>query len=323
MNERIFVLLGPTAVGKTTVSISLAKLLNAEIISADSIQVYRGLDIGSAKPSVDERQGIMHHLLDVADIGDERFSVAEFQRLASECISDIAARNRLPLVVGGTGLYINALTYPLQFTSVPGDEAIRSSLQAEERENPGSLYMRLQKIDPMTAARLHPNDSKRIIRALEVYEVSGRTFSSYGDDFANRSQEQPPYRPIIVGLTMRREALYARIEQRVDDMMRMGLLDEVRNIYEKGFDDSIPALQGLGYKQLFRHLKGETSLEEAVDDIKKETRRFAKRQFTWFKRDMRIRWFDVEEYSSTDVLANAIAEHYRDAILRDDGEEGV
>lgn len=323
MNERILVLLGPTAVGKTSVSISVAKQLNAEIISADSIQVYKGLDIGSAKPSLTERQGVTHHLLDVAEVGEARFSVAEFKRLADECIADIVSRQKLPLVVGGTGLYVNALTYPLQFTSVPGDEAIRAALQAEDREYPGRLYRRLGEIDPATAARLHPNDSKRVVRALEVYAVSGRTLSSYGDDFANKSQELPPYRAIMVGLTMRREALYARIEQRVDEMMRMGLLEETRVLYEAGYSEMLPALQGLGYKQLLHHLNGETTLEEAVEEIKRETRRFAKRQFTWFKRDVRIRWFDVEEYPDTNILVNAIAEHYQNSIFRDDGEEGV
>ena len=321
MNERILVLLGPTAVGKTAVSISLAKRLDAEIVSADSIQVYRGLDIGSAKPSLEEQQGVRHHLLDIADFSEARFSVAEFRRLADQCISDITARHRLPLVVGGTGLYVNALTYPLQFTNVPGDEAIRALLQAEEREKPGSLYRRLQEIDSATACRLHPNDSKRIVRALEVFKVSGRTLSSYGDDFTNKSFARPPYRAVIVGLTMPREALYARIEQRVDEMMRMGLLDETQSMYDAGYADTLPALQGLGYKQLLRHLKGETTLEEAVEEIKRETRRFAKRQFTWFKRDGRIRWFDVGEYPHTDDLINAIAEHFQKSI-QDDGEEG-
>ena len=321
MNERILVLLGPTAVGKTAVSISLATRLDAEIVSADSIQVYRGLDIGSAKPSLEERQGIRHHLLDIADVSEAKFSVAEFRHLADQCIADITARHRLPLVVGGTGLYVNALTYPLQFTSVPGDEAIRALLQAEEREKPGSLYHRLQEIDPATANRLHPNDSKRIVRALEVYEASGRTLSSYGDDFSNKSQEQPPYRAVIVGLTMRREALYARIKQRVDEMMRIGLLDETRSLYDAGYADTLPAMQGLGYRQLLRHLKEETTLEEAVEEIKRETRRFAKRQFTWFKRDKRIRWFDVEEYSHMDDLINAIHDYYQKCI-QDDGEEG-
>ncbi|MEL7602066.1 MAG: tRNA (adenosine(37)-N6)-dimethylallyltransferase MiaA [Bacillota bacterium] len=322
MNERILVLLGPTAVGKTAVSISLAKRLDAEIVSADSIQVYRGLDIGSAKPSLEERQGVKHHLLDITDVGDARFSVAEFRRLADQCIADITARRRLPLVVGGTGLYVNALTYPLQFTSVPGNETIRVALQAEEREKPGSLYHRLQEIDPTTADRLHPNDSKRIVRALEVYEASGRTLSSYGDDFANKSQEQPPYRAVIAGLTMRRDMLYARIEQRVDEMMRIGLLEEARSLYEAGYADTLPALQGLGYKQLLRYLKGQTTLEEAIEEIKRETRRFAKRQFTWFKRDERIRWFDVEEYPQTSDLINAIAEYFQKSIQQDDGEEG-
>jgi tRNA dimethylallyltransferase len=208
--------------------------------------------------------------------------------------------------VGGTGLYVNALTYPLQFTSVPGNETIRAALQAEEREKPGSLYHRLQEIDPATADRLHPNDSKRIVRALEVYEASGRTLSSYGDDFANKSQEQPPYRAVIAGLTMRRDMLYARIEQRVDEMMRMGLLDETRSLYEAGYADTLPALQGLGYKQLLRYLKGQTRLRKQRGN-QRETRRFAKRQFTGSSEMSVSIGFDVEKYRRLSDLNNAIA----------------
>lgn len=316
MRPRIFVLVGPTACGKTAASILLAKKLNAEIISADSIQVYRGLDIGSAKPTVQERQGVPHYMLDVADVTDKEFSVAEFQRRAAMDIQEISFRGKLPLVVGGTGLYINALTYPLQFTSVPGDPEIRAALRQQEAEEAGALYKRLQQVDPQSAKRLHPNDSKRIIRALEVYEVSGRTLTSYGVDFANKASAEPPYRATIVGLTMERAALYERIEQRVDDMMRMGLLNETGRLFEAGYPHTLPALQGLGYKQLLRHLRGETTLKEAVEEIKRETRRFAKRQITWFKRDKRIHWLNTADYENMEALCNAMYSIYK----QDDGE---
>lgn len=288
---RILVIVGPTASGKTAVAVELAKLTNAEIVSADSIQVYRGLDIGSAKPSMEERQDIAHHMIDVASVADGSFSVAEYKRLASQCIEEIAGRGRLPVVAGGTGLYINALTYPLQFTNVPGDPAVREVLQKEEACDPGTLYRRLQEIDPVTALRLHPNDSKRIVRALEVYEVSGQPLSAHGADFQNAAGAEPPFDAALFGLNMDRPLLYERIERRVDAMMQAGLLDETRALL--GLPADLPALQGLGYKQLLRHLGGEMTLQEAVEDIKRETRRYAKRQLTWFKRDTRICWLDA------------------------------
>ncbi len=320
MKPRILVLVGPTASGKTAVSIEVAKKLNAEIISADSIQVYRGLDIGSAKPTIEERQGIRHHLLDAVDITEAGFSVAEYQRRASHCIEDITARCKLPLVVGGTGLYINALTYPLRFTNVAGDETVRAKLLAQEKEQPGSLHLKLREIDPLSAIRLHQNDIKRVVRALEVFEVSGRTLSSYGSDFVNSAQAEAPYHASIAGLTMERDALYARIEQRVDAMMRMGLLEETKKIYESGYNSTLPALQGLGYKQLLRYLDGQITLDEAVDDIKRETRRFAKRQITWFKRDQRIRWFDVFAFSDIMALSDAVASYFAQSMQQDEGE---
>ena len=305
----ILVLVGPTASGKTAVSIELAKLLNAEIVSADSIQVYRGLDIGSAKPTLEERQGITHHMIDVVDASNGSFSVAEYKRLASQCIEDIAARGKLPIVAGGTGLYINALTYPLQFTNVPGDPAVREALQNEQVREPGSLYRRLQEIDPATAARLHPNDGKRIVRALEVYEVSGQPLSAHGADFQNAAGAKPPFDAALFGLNMDRTLLYARIERRVDDMMRTGLLSETRALLDAGLSLDLLALQGLGYKQLLRHLRGETTLSDAVEEIKQETRRYAKRQLTWFKRDMRIRWLDASGGDAR-ALAEAIYQEY-------------
>ena len=313
----ILIMLGPTASGKTAASVLLAKKLGAEIISADSIQVYKGLDIGSAKPTMEERQGIAHHLLDMVDVDDTTFSVAEYKRQAELAIADIWSRGKTPLVVGGTGLYVNALTYPLQFTSVPGDPLVRERLQVEERKHPGSLYCRLQREDPASAARLHPNDQKRVIRALEVLEVSGQPLSAFGADFENRAQQEIPYRVTQIGLTMDRALLYQRIDQRVDDMIKAGLLAETKKLHAAGYAHTLPALQGLGYKQLLRHIRGETSLEEAVEETKRETRRFAKRQITWFKRDQRIHWLDVTQYGDLNVLTDEMAAIY----IQDGGEE--
>ncbi len=304
--NKIGLIVGPTASGKTAVSIALAQRLNGEIVSADSIQVYRGMDIGSAKPTLSERQGIPHHLMDAVDIDSPKFSVAEYRRMAGEAIADIAGRGKYPIVVGGTGLYINSLIYPLNFTSVPSDEKLRNELAALEAESKGAAYRLLQAEDPRAAQRLHPNDVKRVIRALEVLRLTGKSIDEHGGDFANSANEEIPYEPVIAGLTMPRELLYQRINLRVDMMLEQGLLEEARAIYQAGYDKSLPALQGLGYKQLFKYFSGEYTLDEAIDAIKLETRHFAKRQLTWFRRDKRIVWFDVSLYSSRDELNEAI-----------------
>lgn len=301
---RIGVIVGPTACGKTASSIAVAKKMDAEIISADSIQVYRGLDIGSAKPTREEMQGIAHHMIDVVDASDAAFSVGKYLEGASACIDDIAARGKFPLVVGGTGLYIHALTSRLNFTQVSADEELRAALNQKEREDPGSLYRELQVVDPESADRLHPNDIKRIVRALEVYRISGRTITSFGNDFVSQQQQEGPYDAVMIGLTMDRQLLYQRIEQRVDLMMQAGLLEETERLYRAGYDPAVPALQGLGYKQLLKYLQGEYTLDEAVQAIKTETRHFAKRQFTWFKRDQRIQWLDVTEFEDLNALCD-------------------
>lgn len=287
-------IVGPTACGKTALSIEVALRMHAEIISADSIQVYRGLDIGAAKPSLSERRGVPHHLMDALPVDAPKFSVAAFQQMATVAIADIASRDKFPLVVGGTGLYVHSLLYPLRFGEVPSDTARRAALEALEKEETGTLHRMLAKMDPASAARLHPNDRKRLIRAIEVFENSGKSIGEEaGYDFANARDGEIPYAPRIVGLIMPRELLYAHIEHRVDAMMEAGLLEEVRGIMRAGYDPGLPALQGLGYKQIIAHLAGQCTLQEAVARIKQETRHFAKRQITWFKRDARIQWFDV------------------------------
>lgn len=303
---KIGLIVGPTASGKTAASIALAKKLDAEIVSADSIQVYRGMDIGSAKPTMEERQGIPHHLMDAVDIDSPRFSVAEYRRMAGEAIEDITNRGKYPLIVGGTGLYVNSLIYPLNFTTVASDEKLRAKLAALEQAQKGAVHALLKKEDPKAAERLHPNDTKRIIRALEVVRLTGKPIDDHGGDFANSANAEIPYQPTIIGLTMPRETLYERINLRVDIMLEQGLLDEAKAIYDAGYDASLPALQGLGYKQLFKYFGGEYTLEQTIDAIKLETRRFAKRQLTWFRRDKRIIWFDISDYPDKDALNDAI-----------------
>ncbi len=303
----IGMIVGPTASGKTAVSIALARRLNAEIISADSIQIYKGLDIGSAKPTVEEQAGIPHHLLDTIEIDAPKFSVAEYQKMAGECIADVHGRGKFPLVVGGTGLYVNALTYPLAFTAVASDPLLRQELTGLETASPGKLYEMLRALDPNSADRLHPNDIKRIIRALEVVKTTGNTIGEHGGDFSNEAKAEIPYNPQIAGLAMPREMLYARIEERVDAMMRLGLREEAEGIFKSGYSLDLPALQGLGYKQLFQYFRGECTIAQAVEAIKRETRRFAKRQITWFKRDPRIQWFDVTQYEGSEQLAENIS----------------
>lgn len=310
----IAVILGPTACGKTGASIQVAKLLQAEIVSADSIQIYHECNIGSAKPTQEEMQGVPHHMMGIIPAATPSYSVSEFKEQATDCIADIHARGKLPLIVGGTGLYVNSLTYPLEFTEVPRDQDVRTKLMEAEDLEPGSNYAQLLQVDPLTAKRLHPNDKKRVIRALEVYMVSGKPFSSFGQDFQNEAAKELPYRPIIVGLTMDREMLYERINKRVDLMMQSGMVEEVEALYRTGLDITLPAMQGIGYKQLIQHFKGEYTLEEAVELIKRETRRFAKRQWTWFKRDARIHWIDVLQYPSVQELAQEITDYIQSKL---------
>ncbi|NLI54035.1 MAG: tRNA (adenosine(37)-N6)-dimethylallyltransferase MiaA [Clostridiales bacterium] len=296
--QRIVCIVGPTACHKTECSIELAKRVRGEIVSADSVQVYFGMDVGSAKPTLEERQGIPHHLIDCLPIDAPEFSVSMFRDMAAKAVGEIAARGHTPIVVGGSGLYVNALTYPLGF-AIPRNEEVRARVCAEYDANPAAAYARLQKSDPNTAKRLHPNDKKRVVRALEVHDCSDRTFSSYGGDFQNDAGELSLFDPLMIGLNMEREALYGRINLRVEQMMRRGLLDEARRIYDAGYDRSIPAMRSIGYRQLFAYFDGDCTLADAVEQIKQDTRRFGKRQLTWFRRDGRIRWHDVTNWNET------------------------
>lgn len=303
----VYFIVGPTASGKTAASIAVAERMNAEIISADSIQIYNDLDIGSAKPSIEEMQGIRHHLIDFVDVSNCGFNVAKYRQAALDAVFDITGRGKRALVVGGTGLYVNSLVFPLDFSAAPPDDLLRRRLSELERSSPGAVHRMLSDIDPKTAERLHVNDTKRIIRAIEIHEQTGKRPSDSVGDFSNSRGEDIPITPILAGINIARETLYERIENRVDKMLQSGLLDEVDRLIERGIDPSAPALQGLGYKQLLMYRRGESTYQEAVDLIKRDTRRFAKRQISWFKRDARIRWFDPEKYAD---LADAICAYF-------------
>lgn len=299
MKRPLIILAGPTAVGKTALSVRLAKAAGAEIISADSMQVYKGMDIGSAKIRPEETEGVPHYLVDVLE-PEEEFNVVRFQQMALEAAEKIYARGRIPLIVGGTGFYIQALLYDIDFTENDGDTAIRRSLEQTAAEKGGEyLHELLQKADPEAALQIHPNNVKRILRALEFYQQTGKKISEHNQQ--ERAKESP-YNFAYFVLNDERSRLYERIDRRVDLMMEQGLLDEVRSLKERGVKKESTAMQGLGYKELYSFLDGEISLEEAVRIIKRDTRHFAKRQITWFKRERDVIWADRSVIGSEDAV---------------------
>lgn len=290
----LLVLVGPTAVGKTALSLTLAKKFSGEIISADSMQVYRGMDIGTAKASPAERAQVPHHLIDCVD-PDYPYSVAEYQKCAREAISDVHARGKLPLLVGGTGLYVQAVTSAYAFSEATANEVVRARWHhfREQRGNE-ALHDKLREVDPDSAARLHPNDVRRIVRALEIFETTGYTMTAYHA----AQQKKSPYDLLWIGLTMDRAVLYERINNRVDQMIAAGMVDEVRALKEKGYALDLVSMQGLGYKEIIGFLEGEWSLSETIAAIKQNTRRYAKRQWSWFRRNKDIYWWDLTDESS-------------------------
>jgi len=293
MKSKILVIAGPTAVGKTKIAIETAKRLNGEIISADSMQIYKKMDIGTAKPTVEEMGGIPHHLLSIVEIG-EKFSVVDFQKMAFDCIEDILSRGKVPIVCGGTGLYINGLVEEIDYGEVTSSEELREELEkvAQEKGNE-YLYEELKSVDKDAAEKIKLNDTKRLIRALEVYRMTGTTIT----EFQRRSKEkEKKYDYIVVGLSMDREKLYERINLRVDEMMKCGLLEEAKDVLaEMGANDKLTSFQAIGYKEFLPFFNGECTLEEVAEMIKQESRRYAKRQITWFKRTPGLRWVDVYE----------------------------
>ncbi|MCI7131703.1 MAG: tRNA (adenosine(37)-N6)-dimethylallyltransferase MiaA [Lachnospiraceae bacterium] len=298
MNDKnVVILTGPTAVGKTALSIALAKALDTGIISADSMQVYKHMDIGSAKVTPEEMQGVPHALVDVYEPGEE-FHVVQFQHDAKAAMERLWAQGRLPLVVGGTGFYIQALLYDIDFTTEDADRALREKYEnLAATQGPDALHEMLRTVDPQSAKDIHPNNVKRVIRALEFYEKTGTPISAHNE---KERAKKSPYGFAYFVLTDQRERLYARIDARVDAMMAQGLLDEVRALKEMGYTRDCVAMQGLGYKELLAYLDGECSLEEAVYIIKRDTRHFAKRQLTWFRRERDVIWVDKSSFDYDD-----------------------
>lgn len=298
--EPLLVILGPTAIGKTRVAIDVATQLEGEIISADSMQVYRHFNIGTAKPSQAEMQGIPHHLIDFIE-PTEKFNVARFQREVMRLVPSIVERGHLPMLVGGTGLYISAVVDNYDFSPDGPNPSLRKQL-LDKASKLGSeaLHNQLSQLDPVAAKRIQPTDTRRIIRALEV-AISGGQISASGHG-------PPLYRTLQIGLTRKRKRLYKAINQRVDDMFARGLCQEAQQLLARGLSQDLPAFQALGYKELLPYLQGKASLDEVKEKLKRQTRRFAKRQLTWFRRDSRIIWFDLDQYHSVKALATEIAQ---------------
>ena len=301
-NLPLIVLTGPTAVGKTKLSIDLAKMLDGEIISADSMQVYRRMDIGSAKIRPEETEGIPHYLIDEIEPTEE-FNVVKFQEMAKAALQKIYANGHIPILVGGTGFYIQALLYDIHFTENPVDTSFREELQQmAEEKGEEVLYEKLCEVDPKAAEEIHKNNRKRVIRALEYYHQTGEPISAHNE---REKQRRSPYQFLYFVLTDDRKLLYERIDKRVDQMLEEGLLEEVRTLKESGCTKDMVSMQGLGYKEILAFLDGDyETLEKAVEDLKKNTRHFAKRQLTWFRRERDVIWLDKSEfgYDETKIL---------------------
>lgn len=301
----LLILAGPTAVGKTDISIKLAKKLNREIISADSMQIYKYMDIGSAKITKEEMNGIPHHLIDVVEPHEE-FNVASFKTLAEKCIKDILTRGKLPIIAGGTGLYINSLIYNYDFTDADRDEDYRKYLTILSEYN-GKEYVHdlLKDIDKESYEKLYPNDLKRVIRALEVYKITGKSISEYTKE-NEKKLYNIPYNLNYFVLNMNREVLYERINKRVDIMMDTGLINEVKKLKSMGYTPDMQSMKGIGYKEILFYLNGDISLDEAIYLIKKGSRNYAKRQLTWFRKDKRAIWIDKDNYKCEDEIVDKI-----------------
>ena len=307
----LLLICGPTACHKSETALRIGERWGGEILSVDSVAVYRGMDIGSAKPDPSERRRVPHHLIDIADPDDADFSVAAFQQAADEVIRDLQTRGVQPILVGGSGLYCDAILEDMGY-ALPADPALRSRLEREYDADPRAFFAQMAQDDAPSGEKLHVNDKKRVVRAREMFLLSGRPFSSFNREYVS-AQRRDRYPAVRVGLTMPREKLYAAIDRRVDRMMDQGLLEEVKGLREKGYGRRLPAMQAIGYAQLLSYLAGETSLSEAVDGVKRATRQFAKRQLTWFRRDERIRWFDCEHYEEA---YREIERYVRETIYR-------
>lgn len=312
MKKPLVVLAGPTAVGKTEASIGLAKAIGGEIISADSMQIYKYMDIGSAKIRPEEMGGVPHYLVDELEPSED-FHVVRFQQMAKAAMEKIYAAGHIPILVGGTGFYIQALLYDIDFTGDAGGTAIREELAAYARERGAqALHLRLRAVDPKSADAIHPNNVKRVIRALEYYRQTGEKISCHNE---REGKKGSPYNFVYFVLADEREHLYERINSRVDAMLGKGLVEEVRMLKKKGYTSSMVSMQGLGYKEIFAYLDGLCSLEEAVCRIKRDTRHFAKRQVTWFKREKDVVWIDKKacNYDEKKILDTMLG--YLEGVL--------
>jgi tRNA dimethylallyltransferase len=302
----IIIIAGPTASGKTSLSIGLAKELNGEIISADSMQIYKGMTIGTAKIRPEEMDGVVHHLVDELE-PDDRYTAADFKEKAEALIEDISSRGKIPMIVGGTGLYINSLIYELNMKEANTDLDLRKRLEKEaEVIGAEKFYEKLKAVDPKACEKIHFNNVKRVIRALEVYETTGKRFSDQYD-FRKKNDK---YNPIYFCLTMDRAKLYDRINMRIDMMLDEGLIEEVKALLEKGYNRELASMQGLGYKEIISYLDGKIALEEAIYILKRDTRRFAKRQLTWFRREDMVHWVDKDKFENEEMILKHCLEYY-------------
>lgn len=303
--QKVIVIAGPTASGKTALSIALAKALDGEIISADSMQVYRRMDIGTAKVTPEEADGVPHHLIDIID-PEEEWNVMLFQQKAKEAIQDIASRGKLPILCGGTGFYLRALLYDAQFDEEEGQPELRKQLEREMKELGSEImHARLREVDPVSAEKIHHHNEKRVIRALEYYMLHQEPISQYNEE---QKQKESPYDLCFLALTMDREKLYQRIDLRVDQMVAQGLVEEVKHLLDDGVSPELVSMQGLGYKEIVPYLRGECTLEEAVYILKRDTRHFAKRQLTWFRAQPEVHWLTWEEagFDASVLVGNAL-----------------
>ncbi|MDO5590332.1 MAG: tRNA (adenosine(37)-N6)-dimethylallyltransferase MiaA [Lachnospiraceae bacterium] len=314
--QTVIILTGPTAVGKTKASIGLAKAIDGEIISADSMQVYRHMDIGSAKIKQEEMDGVPHHLIDVLE-PDEDFHVVKFQVLAKKAMQEIWDRGHIPIVTGGTGFYIQALLYDIDFDENEKEDMYRKELEQYAAQfGAEALHEKLALVDPKSAETIHANNVKRVIRALEFYEQTGKPISEHNE---TQRQKESPYQFVYFVLTDERQHLYARIDQRVDLMIEEGLVEEVRSLKEKGYTSQMVSMQGLGYKEILAYLNGDCTLEEAIYTIKRDTRHFAKRQLTWFKRERDVIWIDKEKYNYDEArILDAMLEKIKNLEKREE-----
>ena len=290
MNKpKILCVVGPTASGKTDYAVELALKCGGEVVSCDSMQIYKHMDIGTAKPTADEMKGVKHHMIDIIE-PNESFSVARFSEMARECIDDILLRGKMPVLCGGTGLYFDSTINNINFIQMDTDEEYRKYLESAAKEFGNEyIYKIFKRVDEESAESIHPNNLKRVIRALEIYKTTGKKKS----ELDKEQLSEPLYEPEITGLMRDREVLYDRINKRVDIMMEKGLVEEVSELIKMGIDTEATSMQAIGYKEIIEYLDGKTSLSDAVDKIKRESRRYAKRQLTWFKRNEKIHWINI------------------------------